>query len=188
LNNQQYLCPQTVVILPTEMTSFTTSCFDEKELINWSTASEDRVDYFEVEYTFDGIIFFPIAQVEAAGTTVEAQHYSVTNNQEITKQVYYRIKTVDLDGNIDMTDLISGKKCKQSQLLNSYIFENGNLLLDLYSADVTMELLSPTGQLISQINGTTTNGLQIAQGVYLLKVNYAQENRVETFRLFHTRH
>ncbi len=118
LNNQQYFCPSTVV-LPTEMSSFSSTCDGDAERIDWVTASEDRVSHFVVEHTQDGITFFPIQEVAAIGNSQSTTSYSIEVPTEIEKAILYRIKMVDIDGNYEYSSMIARKHCEENQLFSS---------------------------------------------------------------------
>ena len=191
LNNQQYFCPQTIVILPTELSSFTTECDGESEKIAWTTASEDRVDYFEIEYTHDGTLFYSLAQVKASGTSTQTQFYSVDNTLDYIGNIYYRINSVDIDGQFETSDLISSKKCfeSNSELLEGYMFTKNNLNIQLNEANLDLKLITTTGQeLISTKTFNNSNidfqQINVAQGIYLLQLTNPVSGKSKTYRIF----
>ena len=57
LNNQQYFCPSTVVVLPTELTHFDSYCNGDEEIFEWASVSENRVDYYQLEYSYNGLVY-----------------------------------------------------------------------------------------------------------------------------------
>ncbi|MEZ4950366.1 MAG: BspA family leucine-rich repeat surface protein [Saprospiraceae bacterium] len=60
-------CP---LILSVEWLSFTARNAGQEVILKWQTASETNNAYFEVEYSTDGVWFFPIGQVAGGGTTL----------------------------------------------------------------------------------------------------------------------
>ncbi|MFT7073848.1 MAG: hypothetical protein ACJAX3_002848, partial [Patiriisocius sp.] len=121
LNNQQYFCPSTViVVLPVELASFETECLGKDEIVSWTTVSENNSDYFKLEYTYDGFVYFPIETINAAGDSESELRYNVRVENNEMKQRYYRLKMVDTDGEFTYTDLISSKNC----LGNSNLISN----------------------------------------------------------------
>lgn len=191
LNNQQYFCPQTIVILPTELSSFTTECDGESEKIAWTTASEDRVDYFEIEYTYDGTLFYSLAQVKASGTSTQTQFYSVDNTLDYIGNIYYRINSVDIDGQFETSDFISSKKCfeSNSELLEGYLFTKNNLNIQLNEANLDLKLVTTTGQeLLSTKTFNNSNidfqQINVAQGIYLLQLTNPVTGKSKTYRIF----
>ncbi len=148
LNNEQYFCPSTIVILPSELASFNTICNDKSEVFNWVVASESRVDYYQLECTYDGSIFYPIERIEAFGNSTSEIYYSTTIFNDDPKQRYYRLKIVDENGEFENTDLISGRRCAYSSELISTVFEKNNLLSISTSEDVQLTITNQLGQVI----------------------------------------
>lgn len=170
LNNQQYFCPSTIVILPTELTSFTTTCSNEEEVITWTSDTERNVDYYQVEYTYDGFTFFPVGTVDAIGNTQEQHTYtlSVENNR---KNHYYRLKIVDVNGSFENTEIIAGNNCSKNDLVKSIFANHGKLDIEL-SENGICQLISPLGQIIStQISSNDKLSFateSLSTGVYLI--------------------
>lgn len=117
LNNQQYFCPSSIVILPVNLSKFESYCNGETEVFEWTTESEQNTDYFVLEYTYDGLIYYPQEYVVAAGSSETTLHYSARVDYNDTKDRYYRIKTVDFDGSIETSDIISSKNCANKESL-----------------------------------------------------------------------
>jgi len=75
----------------------------------WSTASELNNDYFTIEESADGFDFWPVAQIEGAGTTFQQQNYSYAFsplNQQ-ADVLYYRLKQTDYDGSYAYSHIVS---------------------------------------------------------------------------------
>lgn len=194
LNNQQYFCPETIIFLPSELLSFNSYCNEINEIIYWSTASEDRVDYFEVEYTFDGQLFYPIGVVNAVGNSTEINHYQIESKQNDSKQKYYRLKTVDTDGFLKTSELIAGKNCGEinSELLEEYSFQDNNLNLHLNNTNIDVKLISADGKELLKTQTTDEKKLLItnmtlSQGVYFLNLSDKINNRTKTYKIYHSK-
>lgn len=189
LNNQQYFCPSTVTVLPAEMVSFSSVCEDEVELITWETASENNVDRFDIEYTLNGLIYYSIGSIEAAGNSTEMTSYSFRYSPTDHIQKYFRIKTVDLDGNFETSDLIASKNCLESDMLISYSFENDGLFIQSNSSKNMIELFNTAGQEIQTISNTDSSSfflsnLNLSGGIYLLKITDAQTGQFKMYRIY----
>lgn len=111
LNNQQYFCPSTVVILPVELTEFYSNCEEDQEVFHWISESEKDLDFYELEYTYDGLVFYTEEKVNAVGTTDTKTNYSVNVSKDDELKRYYRLKLTDIDGRTETTDLITSKNC-----------------------------------------------------------------------------
>lgn len=181
LNNQQYFCPSTIVLLPVELVSFESVCQGKEEQFKWTTATESRVDYFTIEYTYNGLVYFPVETIKAAGTSQTELDYSVNVSSEDIKQRYYRLKMVDTDGMYDYTDIISSKRCAYSEnLINEIIQKNGQLSISSHK-DVSVTLTNQIGQIVKK--GNSNNGLTIFDsstinaGIYFILVE--DENGIQ---------
>lgn len=171
-NNQQYFCPSTVIILPTELGSFTTTCLEGYELIEWTTLSEYRVDYYQLEYTYDGMIFYPIEKIKAVGSSDSPTKYSVENFDNDHQQRYYRLKMVDENGDLEYTDIISGKLCNNSKDLISSIKQSGSTLQIECSNATNITVIDYLGKVIFESMEYKTEFLFdakiLSKGVYYL--------------------
>lgn len=180
LNNQQYFCPTTVIILPAEMSSFTTACDGAIELFEWTTQSENRVDFFTLEYSYDGLVFYPTETVDAVGFSATELNYNVEISSSDTKHRYYRLKVTDEDGAFEYTDIISGKGCGSAggHLISSVSKEKDLLTVLLYK-DAHCTLVNQLGQIVvsgrssNQQVQVNTNGL--CSGIYFLQVEHERE-------------
>ena len=85
--------------LPVTWATVTATAEKEYNIIRWETASEIQSDYFELEYSTDGIHFvsIPSSRVEAKGTTAQWSKYYFLDKPQFEK-TYYRIKQVDEEG------------------------------------------------------------------------------------------
>ena len=180
-------------VLPVELSSFTTNCEDELEQLNWTSESEYRFDYYEIEKSYDLEDFTSVGIIDAIGESITTQHYSfdLPSTDENTP-VYYRLKMVDLDGSFEFSDIISGIYCHpegDQQLLKSYSFDGGKLTLELFDPGAKVELFTITGQHIVSPEETiehfrtihlNTNG----QHVYLLRITSADGSKTSIERIF----
>lgn len=192
LNNQQYFCPQTVTVLPAELISFTSECENDESVLKWSTASEDRVDYFEIESTTNGFVFQTIGKVKAAGTSTELLNYTLPIEESNFKR-YFRIKTVDIDGQEEISDLISEKTCHSTKLIETYRFENNLLEFSNTNEFLHFELQTTAGQKVNfteYFSGSMTEILtnQLAGGIYFLTIFNAQTGEKQMVRVYHSIH
>lgn len=187
LNNQQYFCPSTIIILPVELTSFQNSCDGTSEIFTWSTATENRTDYFQLEYTYNGTIFYPAGVVDAAGTSSIPQQYSLKIDTEDTQQRYYRLKITDENGEIEYTDLIAGKRCAFPDDLITTVTQDGSVLVIATLEQSRVRVLNAIGQEI--FNGTTSGNLitldagTLSSGVYFIQA-VSPDGRQESRKVF----
>lgn len=84
--------------LPIKLSSFSVKKDGKKVKLDWSTASEQNNDRFEVQKSNDGRIWNTIATLKGQGTSNEVSNYSSYDNKPSTGLNYYRLKQFDVDG------------------------------------------------------------------------------------------
>ncbi len=85
-------------VLPVELTDFQARAVAEDVLIEWSTATENESDHFEVERSQDGAHFEHIGTLPGAGHSTHLLHYSFVDQDPQLGTNYYRLRQVDTDG------------------------------------------------------------------------------------------
>jgi hypothetical protein len=88
----------TDLVLPVAISSFTAKPQGHSALLQWSTATEENTEDFEVQYSKDGNSWSDIAEMRAAGTSVTQQNYQFVHNDPAAGANYYRLMEVDQDG------------------------------------------------------------------------------------------
>ena len=135
-------------LLPVEYTSFWgQKRNDNSVILHWITALEDNVSYFELERSNDLATWKKIGKIAAKG---EAHHYKMRDNSPFNGQNYYRFKSVDFDGAITFSEIIS-IKIKQSTV-SVYPNPFANALTIDSEEMVTVEMFNLAGQKIKQVN------------------------------------
>lgn len=74
---------------------------DDEVTIEWDTEREKNIHCYILERSFDGVDFNMMALVPAKNRYTVASHYKVTDPEIILQPgtiVYYRLKTVDMNG------------------------------------------------------------------------------------------
>ena len=178
--------------LPVELSSFSTTCEQEVEQLNWTSESEYRFDFYEIEKSYDLEDFTSVGIVDAVGESTTTQAYSFELPLAIDNtQIYYRLRMVDLDGSSEFSDIISGIFCgDESALLKNYSFNGRILTLELNDANASVELFSITGQRITpriEENNENIRELQFAttgQQVYILRVTSADGSKTSLERIY----
>ncbi|MFY0644275.1 MAG: metallophosphoesterase [Bacteroidia bacterium] len=96
--------------VPVEWLSFNAKWESMDARLTWQTASELNNDYFEVQRSFDGVDYFTVATIAGSGTSTSINSYSFIDMNAMllgTEVLYYRIKQVDYDNNIDFSDVVT---------------------------------------------------------------------------------
>ncbi|MBC8046636.1 MAG: hypothetical protein H7Y00_07560, partial [Fimbriimonadaceae bacterium] len=97
-------------LLPIELIDFTATQIDKAIELNWATVSETDNDYFVIEKSDDGFnswIIDAIGELNAIGNTTAITNYAFTDDAPKAGINYYRLKQVDINGNIDYSKIIS---------------------------------------------------------------------------------
>jgi hypothetical protein len=96
------------IVVPVELTSFTSSVSPNGVSLFWTTATEVNNNLFEIQRSIDGINFATIGFVEGNGTASEQQNYSYTDASNFSGQtsLYYRLKQVDFNGGFDFSEVL----------------------------------------------------------------------------------
>jgi hypothetical protein len=114
--------------LPVELMSFTGSVLEKGNGLNWVTANEEDVSHFQIERSGNGIGFENIGKIEA----VEAVEYFFWHEYPQGLE-YYRLKTVDLDGSFEYSNIIVLKRVDERHLKLSPNPSGGKLVLSFSS-------------------------------------------------------
>lgn len=94
-------------ILPVELSTFETECSNDITILKWETESEYQSLQFEVERADDAFTFNTIGVIPAMGYSTTAQRYSFTDSDNLSNQLYYRLKCVDTDGSYTYSPVIT---------------------------------------------------------------------------------
>lgn len=103
LKGFNYPAPST---LPVKLTAFTASLVKEKVNLKWETASEINVSHFELERSTDGVNFSKTALVFSYGAADTKASYTYSDNVTSFQVpvVYYRLRSVDIDGKSELSE------------------------------------------------------------------------------------
>lgn len=83
--------------LPIELIDFTVSKSDDKLIYKWITGMELNNDYFQLETSYDGISWTPLARVDGAGNSNDVLYY-YHSSEAYDYIKFVRLKQVDFDG------------------------------------------------------------------------------------------
>ena len=83
--------------LPVVLTKFETYCQEDNSIeIVWQTASEQNSDYFILEKSTDGVNWFNLDRILAAGNSTSTLNYNVLDNN-VDNYNYYRLMQFDVE-------------------------------------------------------------------------------------------
>ena len=94
--------------LPIEIVDLYAKLLDEDNVhVTWTSLTEENTDYILVQHSTDGQYFDVIGKVNAAGNSSERIEYEFMHNNVNYGMHYYRLKTVDIDGQFELTNVVS---------------------------------------------------------------------------------
>lgn len=98
-----------LAVLPVKLNFFNVTIKDNKVTLQWQTAQEQNSRAFEVQRSIDGINFIDVATVAAAGNSSLPLSYAYNDLLPATlqtqKTVFYRLRSVDIDGKFSLSQV-----------------------------------------------------------------------------------
>ena len=147
--------------------------------LDWQTATELNNDYFDVEWSTDGINFEQIGQVQGAGTTNDVQFYEFLHHNPVIGENYYRLRQVDFDERFEYSNTvqitISEVTQSNNQIIN--VFPNPTInFITIEDASIgeIAQIFGVNGQLIEEFQ-IQASSIQfpvsrLPSGVYFIKI------------------
>lgn len=101
-------CPLSVGFLPIELGSFTAEAIDNENLIKWLTITEKGNDYFTLERSTDGFVWYSVTTEEGAGNSTEPISYQYIDRAFTNGVInYYRLKQTNYNGEYSFSDVVT---------------------------------------------------------------------------------
>ena len=163
-----------------------------KNIVQWSTASENNSNYFDVERASGTGSFHAIGRVNAKGLSTTRQYYSFTDNTPPTGINYYRLAMADKSNRIEFSKIVSvnNKAGRSMQFLYTQLSASGNPAVirmnstrkqgaKLVVSDATGRLLFNCDiELQPGINTFTRQVPVYARGIYFIRILTQEETIV----------
>ena len=106
--------------LPVELLFFSGNKENEAILLQWATATEENFNYFEIERATQGSSFEAIGEVKGSNSNSYTKlDYTFTDTNPEIGLNYYRLKSIDLDGTFEYSDVVLVKFASNLKLLIS---------------------------------------------------------------------
>lgn len=160
--------------------------YQNSDLLEWSTSSEQNNAYFNLQYSTDGSNFKNIGRVNSKSINGNSQvplQYSFTNTTPVAGHNYYRLQQVDLDGKSSVhskvVDLIWSSTGTVVSLYPNPVQDV--LQIDLNAAKTqrtTVTVSDMSGRIMKQVQLNSVKGMnhleinlsEIASGLYFVQV------------------
>lgn len=136
--------------LPVTLTSFQAVCAADGVVVSWQTAAELNNAGFEVQRSFDGKQFSPVAFVDGAGTSTSGRTYSLTTETTTPATAYYRLRQRDYDGTASFSSVVA-LVCDAPAVRQLVLTPNpARHAVQVVGGTGSVQLLDLTGQVLRQ--------------------------------------
>jgi hypothetical protein len=183
--NFAYIAP--ISTLPVKLTAFNASLAKDKVNLKWETASEINVSHFELERSTDGVNFSQAAMVFSYGAADTKANYNYSDNVASFQVpvVYYRLRSVDIDGKSELSETRIIRLSKEQANSISLLTYPNPVMNELrvtvpnnwQNKQTVFELFNANGQIASRKATTgsnqteTINTSNLAPGFYVVRVS-----------------
>lgn len=173
-------------ILPVKLVSFTAMLNNNKVDLKWTTATEINVSHFTVERSMDGTHFSDAGMVFAYGNTTTNSDYALSDNISNLQSgiIYYRLRSVDVDGKSEYSDTRIIRISKQGENVITIItFPNPvtnelkiTIPANWQNKKIMYEVFNSNGQVSKKSEAAkssqteTLNVSNLNSGLYIIKV------------------
>lgn len=179
-------------ILPLELLTFVGKNEEDKNLIQWVTATERNSSIFSLEKSKDGIYFENSIDVNAAGNSQSTKYYNTFDTRPFEQTTYYRLKLIYLDGSFEYSNIIT----IDNSNLTDYVSNTrpnptkGDITFDVNAkanSNINIEIYNNTGLLIYSKQQKVESGYQSLNldmiaydsGIYLMKIIFENSGKTE---------
>jgi len=175
--------------LPIKLLAFSVRENNGKNLLQWTTATENNSDHFNVQRSSDAQNWSTIGTVNASGFSTTEIRYSFTDGIPMKGMNYYRLAMIDKDAALEYSKIVSISARENTGLgitfidistgantailkINSIQAQSANLSI----IDVSGRTVLNSGiQLQRGTNTITKNIPNLLQGIYYVKLFTADE-------------
>jgi hypothetical protein len=103
--------------LPIELVYFSAVAEQDQDVLEWQTASQINNDFFTIERSTDAMSWQTVTRVEAAGNSLQTNHYSSIMNETLHGIYYYRLKQTDYNKRFSYSSIVSVERKTVEDLL-----------------------------------------------------------------------
>jgi len=173
-----------IIILPIELIDINATGVIDHIDVTWTVGSESNLSHYELERSEDGVDFNYITSIDGVGTTSQTQYYDYSDyNIRYFQDFYYRVKTVDMDGNYEYTPIVVANLKNANGGFNEGVVSiypnpsSEDFNISIYSdeeRDLSMRVYNSVGQVIQERTSSIKEGNTVmniassewASGVY----------------------
>jgi hypothetical protein len=173
-------------VLPVKFSKFDAKHTSSGTLLTWTIDSDSNPHSYEIERSDDGTSFNKIGSVNATDNTT----YSFTDNRVTQGVVFYRIKSLDRDGNKKYSNIINIANGKVSNVLNAFpmptkgkftlqhskLNENAKITISNVEGKILQTITPMKGSIQTDLNLSSNN-----YGIYVIRLENG--NNVEYLKI-----
>lgn len=182
--------------LPVELLSFNAEYKNKNVSLEWITATEINNDYFSVQRSKDGKLFYEILRVKGAGNSSSLKQYRAVDENPLPDVSYYRLKQVDYDGSEMLThpvavkiptagniSIISVLPFSQSGIVSLQIYSEQNCSGEIIMIDAQGRVvLKDKVELFEGMKTYNLTTPSVAEGLYTFLLKTGQEISTARFK------
>lgn len=106
-NSKSEILASCASILPVSLISFRARAEGRKSILEWRTASEQDLDFYQIDHSTDGIHYQPIGTVRTGKGSLQVKTYEWIHLSPPLGLNYYRLKRMNQSGEITYSDVVS---------------------------------------------------------------------------------
>ena len=162
--------------LPVKLESFTAFPQGNYVKLSWQTSEEKNVAHYDAQYSTNTRDFITVGSV----TATNSRFYTILHQSPATGLVYYRLKTVDIDGKTSVSEIRTVKFGKTA-LVTVYPNPAKNILNislkgNMNGKSITISLIAMDGKIVKSVKRLSAQSTEsmdlnnIANGKYQLQI------------------
>jgi hypothetical protein len=164
-------------ILPVKITSFSVSKLNNDAILNWSTAQEIDINSYVVQRSTNGILFEEIGTKPptANNTGINASYsfIDIAINKISAATLYYRLKTSNLNGSAEFSDVRLIKTTQKNSLLIYPNPGNGVFVIPAHQLYKKLIVTNSTGAIVLKYENSVPSFIslnKLPNGLYYLNI------------------
>ena len=177
--------------LPIKLVEFNVKENNGKNLLQWTTATENNSDYFNIERSSDARVYETIGRVNASGFSTTEKKYYFTDATPLKGINYYRLAMIDKDRTLEYSKIISITSEANHSLAITHVdmSSGGNTAIirinssqsqeaDLSIIDMSGRTVLTTRVILQTGNNTITKTVSsLTNGIYYVRL-LTKDNKV----------
>lgn len=167
--------------IPVTLLSFDAKTLKGKVALNWAAASEQNLNFYQVEHSADAQNWTALTTVKGKENTNLTVHYEYTHNKPFEGKNFYRLKIVDKDGTFEYSP-VRLLAITEAQPMDIYPNPVSNRLhIEANGRDVRqMSIYDAQGRLILLINkqSNSINTANLQAGTYIIEIQTSKGDKI----------